>query len=280
MRLLLIGLLATLTLQGQQQQEPDTGQQIPHADQRGSQQAPLVIQFDSAQRSSEADQREKDREEKTAADTAVIRATEILALIAFLQLVVFGYQAMKLRDTVSRMQTAEKITAESVSEMRRAADATNESVVAMKATAKRQLRAYVFVDRIDWDETEFPFPNLATYSLIIKNSGQTPAYHFSVKGVFAWEPIQQPAAKGIRPAPDEISRGTIPPGGVNDFPVGGEMLTPQITSVFAARTHRAFLNVIIEYTDAFGDQHHTNFRAFRRDGDSQLIASEDGNEAD
>src|SRR5579864_424480 len=99
-----------------QQSETKKSQQSPAADQRETDNYPLIVKvLPSPKTKEEADQAAKDRLEKSANDREVVTysrildvLTAILAFIGCLQLVVFGYQARQLRRTVSVMERADR----------------------------------------------------------------------------------------------------------------------------------------------------------------------------
>jgi hypothetical protein len=97
-RLMLVAVLA-LFLNSPQPKKPL--QQSAPADQRGTQESPLVVKVEPTVKTpEEAAQETQDRNQKLANDGNAVKLTGILAAIAFLQLLVYGYQAAKLRATV------------------------------------------------------------------------------------------------------------------------------------------------------------------------------------
>lgn len=123
---------------------PSQRQTVP--DQRGLPQSPLIVTTGTTKE--EPTQAAKDREDKAANDRKLVEftrnlvtATYVLGAIAVLQLFVFGFQAIQLMRTVTRMREAEKITAESVGEMRRAAHAAEQTGAAAKKNAEASLLA-------------------------------------------------------------------------------------------------------------------------------------------
>lgn len=176
---ILVPAVALLVWQSQAPQKPksETNQQIAATNQRGTPQAPVVIELDSVQHRQEAEQREAERKEKTASDNALIFYTKLLAFVAFLQLVVFGYQALKLRATVDRMREAERITAQSVNEMRRAAEAAERSASAAERAVVITQRAYLFAKGIDQATNTDAAGHLVEYWFWAtwENFGLTPA---------------------------------------------------------------------------------------------------------
>lgn len=133
-----------------QKQKSDSNKNVPAADQRGTPHSPLVIRLDSAQHRADADDHEKELKERGEADKTLANYTLYLAGIALLQLMVFGYQAAKLRATVTRMEAAEALTSKSVDEMRRAADAAGDSAKAAHISAdvaRASVESYAAAER-------------------------------------------------------------------------------------------------------------------------------------
>jgi hypothetical protein len=98
------------------QQTQSTAPQQPAYDQRGTEQVPLIVRIIPTQKTKEeSDQEAKDREDKSANDRELIRysryldiLTAIIIAVGALQLVVFGYQAWALRQTVKTMELTER----------------------------------------------------------------------------------------------------------------------------------------------------------------------------
>jgi hypothetical protein len=138
-----------------QQSQAQSTQKQATPDQRGTQQAPLVVKvLPSPKTDEETDQEAKDRNEKSANDRELIRysrdldiLTAVLIAVGVLQLFVFAYQAMKLRQTVSTMD----------------------------ATAERQLRAYISITArnvLNWNNVG----GRIGVQFDIENHGQTPGF--------------------------------------------------------------------------------------------------------
>lgn len=131
-------------------------------------------------------------------------------------------------------------------------------------TTRAQLRAYVFQEGANLlDATQLPVPGPANQpwvELIIKNSGETPAYN-----VVHWGNVD------VREASQEELL-TIPPLAVrsklhlppNGFATKGlwlrRNLSPQEVADIQTGARCVFLYGRITYTDAFGRKHFTNYR--------------------
>src|SRR5260370_4847455 len=91
-----------------QQKESKSTQRPASTDQRGTEQAPLVVKTIPSQKTQEeAAQDAEDRKDKAANDRNLVKftlylviVTGILAGIGFLQLIVFGLQALPFRQTL------------------------------------------------------------------------------------------------------------------------------------------------------------------------------------
>lgn len=76
----------------QQNNKSHPAQQSSQTDQRGTENAPLVVRMVPSPKTSEEVARDKEnREAKTVNDRNLVYLTAILAIVGFLQLLVFGY---------------------------------------------------------------------------------------------------------------------------------------------------------------------------------------------
>src|ERR1035437_7045722 len=90
------------------QSQTNTAQQPSATDQRGTEKMPLIVKTFPAPKTEEETAREtKEREDKAALDRKLVDfngdlviASAVLAIIGFFQLIVFGLQARRLRQTV------------------------------------------------------------------------------------------------------------------------------------------------------------------------------------
>ena len=105
---LALGLALILSSGAQSQQEPqlqnkpNNSQQPAPADQRGTENSPVVIKVLPPPNDPEKAKREAEKEtDKSNADWWIVKLTGVLAAIGFFQLLVFGYQAKLLRETVT-----------------------------------------------------------------------------------------------------------------------------------------------------------------------------------
>ena len=159
--------------------------------------------------------------------------------------------------------------------------ATRRLVLGAEKTAERQLRAYISVIATGKIPNSMN-PRLPAYQIKIKNTGQTPAY-----GMKSWRGI------GIHELP--LVTELKPMGNVTDAdPVLGSQceavlpirrVTPfsseQIASVKVG-THAIYIFGRVEYKDAFGFPHFTDFCLYEIDGgpDAGLKHTASGNNAD
>lgn len=149
----------------------------------------------------------------------------------------------------------------------RAAEAAQKSIGHQSETDRRQLRAYVFLESatlLDGTTEIPPHPardNKPSCFLLVKNSGQTPAYH-----VVHWAEIRLLERKyehtiAVPSVIERINACSVGANGVvNRFVNYDGTLTPHdIANIFAG-THAIYVYGRIEYTDAFGYRHSTNYR--------------------
>lgn len=172
-------------------QEPAKGQQT------GTDKAPLVVKLlPTAKTQEETDAEAREHAEKSSNERKLVqlndylvKGTLALAAIGFLQLIVFGYQSFKLKQTVEAAEGQSKDMKTTINEITRfagamehvagsmltSANAAKESVEILKSRTAHQMRAYlcvtigvaIFQDRQKGLRFEAK-PNLT-------NTGHTPA---------------------------------------------------------------------------------------------------------
>ncbi|MGA8272389.1 MAG: hypothetical protein WB919_12585 [Candidatus Sulfotelmatobacter sp.] len=262
----------------QPNKKPDQSKQAASTEQRGTQESPVVVEVLPAEKTQvETDRDTKDRNEKTKNDRNLVRLTGILAGVGFLQLLVFGYQAYKLRETVeaaadqsNAMERHIKEAARSATAMeqlgkdiKRSADSAADSVMALRERTAQQMRAYITVitgtsgfyqDRAN----SIKFQG----NPVLINTGQTPASKISYRikaGImrvpppddFAF-PLPQKAIGGGVLGPQQT--GTIS-GIVEDF-----IPDIDVNDVRHQLKQRAlYVWGIVSYADIFGATHTTKF---------------------
>lgn len=106
---LLVAACASAPLEVHREGESPQKHQTAAADQRGTQDAPLVIKLDSAQRKADSANSQHQGEEVAKAADKLNDYTFALAVVAALQFVAFIYQGWKLRQTVTAMEKQTKI---------------------------------------------------------------------------------------------------------------------------------------------------------------------------
>jgi len=247
----------------------DNNKNNPQNDQRGTEQSPLVVKVaPSPNTKEEAAQAEKEKDERMAMERRSEITTRIIAGATIIQ-------AIALIITI----------------------------IVMIITTRRQLRAYVFLDTIDLGnvfgsppppvkgQTATPVgpwifkPDRGPMTVImIKNSGQTPAYnvvHTAYIGIYEYP-------NPVFPTPPESSFRTvltIPPDGRTSKVVGMDHpLTPEEIDNLIKGTQAIYIYGTITYK-TFGRWYSTNFR-YMQNGFTATIGQttimtgcEEGNEA-
>jgi hypothetical protein len=154
-------------------------------------------------------------------------------------------------------------------------------VVIMRRTARRQLRAYVFVTTAEIGDIENAQNVRASVS--IKNSGQTPAYDLINLGAVTFRDV---GLKGD-PWPEDrdasLSKSSLGPGEVLWKHFGARPLTSEERAAVRSGTHAVYVYGEILYRDAFGKRRYSRYR-FMHLGEAavrnrQLVVCEEGNEA-
>jgi hypothetical protein len=123
----------------------------------------------------------------------------------------------------------------------------------------RQLRAYVFPDQANlvWGGTGKP----TMAEIVIKNSGQTPAYKLSTSMVTGIAPYPPPDDLTIPAMPPNHT--VVPPAGSYSFSVGTEKpLTADQLKAIQKGTQAIYAEGEIAYTDAFGECRMTRYKFY------------------
>jgi hypothetical protein len=215
-------------------------QQAPHTKptndttndhQRGTEGAPLVVKVLPNQKTAEESANEEyDRKEKTSSDWWLIGLTGVLALVGGLQLVTFGIQAHRLKQTVDAMQGQSADMKFSIAESSRSANAMElvaahlsvnvdkitETVQINKDIANRQrefgelqLRAIVGV-RIG-PSTFQDEKNVFASGPVFINTGHTAAQKFRYRIRADILPVPLPGDYKFRLPPSAKSNALLPP---------------------------------------------------------------------
>ena len=160
-------------------------QQQPEADKRGTLDAPFIVKPLPAEKNQqEADEDARDKSEKRWNDRITIFIGVATAIILIFQLIVFGWQAHRLKQTIEAMK---KIGADqsrdmqgSIAVAKSAANAARDQVSLSREALIMTERAFVFCERIEhfWrakKETEEIIEWI--FFPVWKNSGNTPTKH-------------------------------------------------------------------------------------------------------
>lgn len=229
-------------------------------------QQPTTDQQDAGQRAGQQ-QPQFDRPLSTRAEIAIA----IIAAIGFIGSAIGLYIVYK--TSIATGESAEATLAYSKT--------TEGQLTLSREIATRQLRAYVVVEHVRVSGLDSDGPLHITIST--KNTGQTPAYKvhqltgaFYENSEFAGPFIPNPAI------PDE-GLSTIG-GGVPNEIFGDRDTSAEDKSLIKSGTKALWVSGRITYTDAFGADHFTAFRAMTGGKigvhDNKMIPTKDGNDAD
>ena len=146
-RILLFISIASLFLYSQDHKnKSQKTQQTPNSDQRGTEHTPFVVKTLVPPKTQEEIERDtQDREQKAANDRHVVQLTAALAGIAFLQFLVYAYQAKKLRETVKSSAKQSEAMERHIGEATRSANATEQIANVIKQGNREIMRAYLSI---------------------------------------------------------------------------------------------------------------------------------------
>jgi hypothetical protein len=233
-----------------EQQQPKAPKQPATTDQRGTEQSPLIVKtLPTTKTQEEAEQARNEREEKATNDQEVIEFDRRLVIIGWLQLavfalqlIVFSYQAWKLRQTVDATEYA--------------ADAAKKSADSLRNIE----RAYVFIDYELLRERNEALKVGGIFgkqiALVFKNFGRTPAI---VNGInykcLYWQNRYLPEVKADREIPRGIAIGSGSPRVFSAFFEG----TPCQINEAASGAGYIYLYGEIAYLDMLNEERVTGF---------------------
>lgn len=173
-----VGVCAESQRKNKDKIEPAKAQQMTGDKQRGTEESPVVVKIISPKRDKiESDADAKEKEEKKTLDSRLVFFTACLAAIGLMQLIVFGWQARRLRQTVEATKEA--------------ADAAKKSADAAELTAQAALgvelpRFVVTSMKLIWNGTE---PHI---SITLTNHGRTEAVITGECLIYRKEPALAP----------------------------------------------------------------------------------------
>jgi hypothetical protein len=270
MRVLLVMLtIFLLSLNSQQpNKKAQQSEQTAATDKRGTQESPVVVKvLPTVKTPEETEQERKDRENKTANDRNLVYLTGILAAVGFLQLIVFGYQAYKLRETVESAGEQSEAMERHIGEAARSANAMENIATTMKTGNRAIMRAYLVVtigtalyqERRGPGQTDLKFEGRGS----LLNTGNTPARNVRIRTEADILPI--PIPKDFQfPLPEQSETkdaGIV--GAHQTYIVGGTVkdFVPDAEVPLIKEGSRKALCIwgLITYDDVFGESHHTKF---------------------
>ncbi|SRR6266496_1808502 len=251
-----------------EQQQSSTTQKSAANDQQGTEQLPLVVKIlPSMKTQAEADQDAKDREDKTANERRSLYLTGFLALTAFLQLLVYGFQSYFLKQTVESAGEQSKAMDRHIGEAARSATAMEDIADKIQAGNKAILRAYltvvvgeaIFQERRE-GQGDLKFearPNLL-------NTGNTPARKVHIQIAADVLPVPIPEDFGYplpEVGPDAKDAGTVGSHQTYTMAATVKNFVPdgEVTSIKEGTGKVLCVWGRLTYEDIFGEAHFTNF---------------------
>jgi len=278
-------LIATLVLQNPtpsalksskpQQQKTTTTQQPTATENRGSQDSPIFIkQLPPVQSQAEANQDTQDRKDKSANDRELVLFTGILAVVGFLQLLVFGFQAYWLRATVNaafgqsadmklsiEQATRSAVAMEEVAEhLEKSTKSAIESTEMFSQRGEMQMRAYICIDVGTAGYQVRPDSKFAAQTIMF-NAGPTPAHKVGFRAKAAILPNPLPDSFDFSITEKNVGESVLGPHQrmnitrfVNDFVPDGE-----VQDIRLAKGRALYIWGVIDYLDVFSKKHTTRF---------------------
>jgi hypothetical protein len=252
-------------------------QQQSTAPQSGTEQRPFIVKVvPPANAQTESDQIAKDRE-KAANDRKLVIATYILGAIGAFQLLVFGYQAYQLRETVKAATEQSKAMERSISESVRSASAmervathieisakvATDSAAALRERTAQQMRAYLTVvvgEALYQDrKANIRFEGKP----LLVNTGQTPAHKVQYRAKAAVLPWPLPPNFKLPQLPEKSEGSSVvgPRQNANLSAIVDNYLPDQdVDSVKCVKGDQGlYVWGVVDYEDIFGEPHETKF---------------------
>ncbi len=256
--------LFVLSLNSQQpKSKTQQPQQTTTTDQRGTQESPILVKvLPTPKTSEEATQDAEDRKQKAKNDGNIVDLTAVLAIVAFLQLLVYTYQAKKLRETVESAGQQAEAMERHIGEATRSANAMEHIATVIQSGNAAVLRAYISVvigeavyqDLRDGLKFEGK-PNLV-------NTGSTPAHNVRTRISAALVP-QANAENFDYTLPEEVAKGSavVAPHQTYILRAMVKEFVPEVEVSAIKHGEGKALTVwgVITYDDIFGTNHTTKF---------------------
>jgi hypothetical protein len=246
--------------------KPKQAQEASTAEQRGTENSPLFVKTIVAPKTQEeADRDEADRKEKSANDRRATQLTLALAVIAFLQFLVYAYQSWKLKQTVKAAGEQSEAMERHIGEANRSANAMEEIASTIDRGNKDFARAYLVVviggaiyqqRREGQDDLFFE----ANPTLI--NSGSTPARRVGFKIAIDILPVPIPEDFTF-PLPDTEVKdaGIVGPHQQTGLTATLNRFVPddEVQNIKEGKERGLCVWGLVTYEDMYGKPHSTKF---------------------
>lgn len=250
-----------------QQQYAQTSQQRTSEDKRGTEQSPLVVKIaPPTKTATEADQETKDRNEKAANDRHLVDLTGVLAFVGFLQLMVFGYQAYKLRETVQSAGKQSEAMERHIGEAARSANAMEEIVKVIDEGNQAVMRAYITVvigtaiyQQKREGQGDFKFEARP----LLVNAGNTPARGIKIRITAEILPVPPPDGFEFADPNEDFAKDAGVLGAHQNANMSGIVkdFVPwnEVADIKEGNGKALYTWGFITYEDIFGTSHRTKF---------------------
>lgn len=250
-------------VQHPKQHQSTASQQPPNTDQRGTEQAPLVVKtLEPAKGQAEIDQDTKDRQQKATNDGRIAILTGILAVIAFGQLGVYLYQAIKLRETVQAAGEQSKAMERHIGEAARSATAMESIATVIQTGNAAVLRAYisVVIGNAIYQERQDNIRFEGKPSMV--NTGSTPARNVRIRIAAEIVPVSE-TEKFAYSLPEEVAEASAVAAPHQTYTLGatvkGFVPDAEVAAIKQGQGKALTVWGVVTYDDIFSESHTTKF---------------------
>lgn len=262
-KLLFLFIIALSSFSQDYKNKPQQPKQTPASNQRGTEQSPLFVKTILTPKTQEETERdEADRKEKSANDRHAMQLTVALAVIAFLQFLVYAYQSWKLKQTVKAAGEQSAAMERHIGEATRSANAMEKIATVIDSGNVAIMRAYlsVVIGAANYQDRQEGIKFEAKPLLV--NTGSTPA-----RNVRIWigaRIIPHPQAEAFNYArPNEVAKATgvcAPHQNYGLSAIVADLIPDvEVPDIKHGRTGALTVWGIVTYDDIFGEHHTTKF---------------------
>jgi hypothetical protein len=263
-RILLIATVVTVSLYSEQpNKKPTESKQTSQTDKRGTDESPLIVKpLIPAKTPEETARDAEERKEKSSNDRHIVYLTGALVAIAFLQFLVYAYQAKKLRETVESAGEQSKDMKRHIGEAERSANAMEKIATVIDSGNVAIMRAYVSVVTGSANYQDRQEGIKFEGKPLLVNTGSTPARNVRIRIGARIIPHAQAEAFDY-PVPNEVAKAPAVCAPHHNYGLSAIIpdFIPDAEVPDIKQGHSGALTVwgVVTYDDIFGAHHRTKF---------------------